>query len=261
MVALAQGPSAVFYNPASLVLTEGTAVSLNHTELYANINHEFVSLIHNVPGVGSFALNTTALYTDEMKVRTPLEPEGTGEYFRSSNYKVGLSYAWRLTGRVSFGASVNYIHLDYFKDFNANAFSVDISTLYRSRFRDFRVGMLISNFGSNVTVINETYPLPTKFEFGLGINAIERGDMELKVGASAAKPYNGSPKVKMGTEWNYDETFFVRAGYQPYHDSANLTFGSGVALDIGGTKLAVDYSLSRFQLLSMVHRVGLSMNF
>ncbi len=46
-----------------------------------------------------------------MKVRTPLQPDGTGETFYAGNYKFGLSYARFLTDRVTFGGTLNFVHM------------------------------------------------------------------------------------------------------------------------------------------------------
>lgn len=98
-----------------------------------------------------------------MAVRTPLQPEGTGETFVAANYWFGLSYSRTMSKYVSFGGTVNYIDMKLYDGFSAEAFSFDLGVLYKSEFRDFTFGMQISNFGSDVNFYNEAYPLPTHF--------------------------------------------------------------------------------------------------
>ena len=98
-----------------------------------------------------------------MAVRTPLQPEGTGETFVAANYRFGLSYSRTMSKYVSFGGTVNYIDMKLYDGFSAEAFSFDLGVLYKSEFRDFTFGMQISNFGSDVNFYNEAYPLSTHF--------------------------------------------------------------------------------------------------
>jgi hypothetical protein len=186
-----------------------------------------------------------------------LQPEGTGETFYAGNYRIGMSYARNLTDRVTFGGTVSYIGMSLYKDFSVSAVSVDIATMYVSDFRGFRFAMQISNFGSNVQYVNESYPLPTNFTFGLAMNAIEADDQTVMVTFSAQKPNEGAPLAQLGTEWNYQNMLFLRGGYRLNHAVANYTFGGGARIDVQGYSLRFDYSYSNFLLLGVAHRFGL----
>lgn len=259
-IAAVDGAEATYYNSAALPLIKGTDVVFNHTMWFAGINHEFFAVAHNFGDLGAVGVSLTGLYTDEMKVRTPLQPEGTGETFYAGNYRVGLSYSRYLTDRVTFGATVSYISMSLYSGFSANAFSIDIATLYVSDYRGFRFGMQIGNFGSNVQYVNESYPLPTNFVFGLAINAIDAESQKLLVSGSAVKPNEGQPMAQVGTEWNYENTFFVRAGYRLNHTVATYSFGGGVQLGVGQYRLRADYSYSNFLLLGAAHRFGVGIS-
>jgi hypothetical protein len=258
-VSVPSGAEATYYNPAALSWIGSTAVSLNHTALYASINHDFFAASHAFGALGTVALSVTALYTDEMAVRTPLQPDGTGETFRVFDYRVGLSYARNLTDRVSFGATVNYVDLALYSGFSTTALAVDIATLYVTEFRDFSFGMMISNFGSNVRFVNEDYPLPTAFTFGASINALEGADQRLLVSASAVKPNDGRPLAQLGAEWSYDDLLHLRAGYRPGHDVASYSFGGGLDLGLGARRMGVDYAYSDYDVLGVVHRISLGL--
>ena len=192
-----------------------------------------------------------------MDVRTPLQPDGTGETFYATNYRIGISYARYLTDRVSFGGTINYINMSLFSDFTADAVSLDIAVLYVTNFRGFRFGMKIANFGSEAKYVNESYPLPTNFTFGLSMNAIQGNDHKLLTSFSAIKPNDGQPLGQLGVEWNYRNLFFVRAGYRPNHDVATYSFGTGIQFNMHGRKLGFDYSYSDFALLGAAHRFGI----
>ena len=247
--------AAAYYNPAALALIDGMDVTFTHTEWFAGINHEYISVAQNFGRSGTFALSATGLYTNEMQVRTPLQPDGTGETFYAGNFRAGLTYSRSLTNRVTFGGTINYINVSLYDDFSEHAFSMDIASLYSTDYRGFAFGMKIANFGSNIKFVNESYPLPAFFEFGASMNAVEMGNQTMLVGFSAIKPNDGQPFGKFGVEWNAAGMLFIRGGYNIAHDTAEYTFGAGV--EWGGFR--VNYAFGNYRNIQPVHRFTLGM--
>ena len=260
-IAVVRGAEATYYNAAAMPWVKGTDMVFNHTVWFAGIKHEFAAATHNFEELGTLGLSVTALYTDKMAVRTPLQPDGTGETFYAGNYRFGLSYARFLTDRVSFGATFSYIRMALYDRFSVDAFSIDISTLYVSDFRGFRFGMQIANFGSEVQYVNEAYPLPTNFTFGLGMNAIDGDSQKLLVTGAAIKPNEGEPLAQVGLEWNYENMFFLRGGRRFNYSAATWSFGGGFALDLAGYGVRADYSYGTYTVLGGAHRFGLGISF
>lgn len=256
-ISVVKGAEATYYNPAALAWMRQTDVTFNHTEWFAGLNLEFAAISQPFGRVSTFGVSFTALYTDEMKVRTPLQPDGTGETFYAGAYRVGLSYSRFLTDRVTLGGTLNYTHLSLFSGFSANAISGDIGILYITHFRDFSFGVKIANFGSEVKFVNESYPLPGNFTFGLSMNVIDGDEQKLLVSFSAEKPNDGEPLGQLGVEWNWGNVFFVRAGYNLNHDVASYSFGGGLQSDLRGLNLRLDYGYSDFSLLGGAHRFGI----
>ncbi len=260
-IAVASGAEGAYYNPAALTRINRTDVVFTHSKWFAGINHEFTSVAQTIPELGTFAISMTALYTDKMNVTTPLQPDGTGETFYSGNYRFGISYARNLTDRVSFGGTVNYINLDLYRGFNAKAYSMDIGILYVTQFHGFRFGMKIANFGTDLKFVNEAYPLPTNFTFGISINALEFGNQKMLTSLSVVKPNDGKPLGQMGVEWNYRNIFFARCGYRINHNIATYSAGAGLQVSINDINVKIDYSLSNFDLLGVALRFGLVLSF
>ena len=260
-IAVVDGAEATYYNAAALARIKKAGVVFNHTSWFAGINHDFVAAAYTLGRHGTFGLSVTALYTDEMKVRTPLRPDGTGETFYATNLRAGITYARYLTDRVTLGGTINYINLSLYSDFSADAVSMDIAVLYVTHFRGFRFGMKIANFGSEIKFVHESYPLPTNFTFGLAMNAIESRDQKLLVSFSAVKPNDGQPLGQLGAEWGYQNLFFIRAGYRLNHDVATYSFGGGIQMNISDYNFRFDYSYSDFALLGVAHRFGVGFTF
>jgi hypothetical protein len=260
-LAVPNGAEATYYNPAALPWLERTDVVFNHTEWFAGVKHEFAAVARSFDDLGSFGLSVTALYTDEMKVTTPLQPEGTGETFYVGNYRFGFSYARFLTDRVSFGATVSYLNMKLYSDFTADAVSLDIAVMYRSDFRGFRFALEIANFGSNIKYVNESYPLPTNFQFGVAMNAIESEAQYVLVSAAAIKPNEGEPVAQVGGEWSYRNLLFLRGGYRFNYSAATYSVGAGFAVEISGFGVRADYAYNDYQTLGGSHRIGIGLAF
>ncbi len=257
-ITAANGAEAGYYNPAKLSRLTGSQFAISHTGWFAGVSHDFMAISHNFGRIGAFGLSITNFHTDPMKVRTPLKPEGTGETFRVDNYRGTISYSLILTDHVSFGANLHYIRLQLYDGFIQNEFATDLAALYRTYYRGFKFGLMVSNFGSSVTFVNEQYPLPVSFIFGTEINAIEKENQTLTVTLSGLKPNDSQTMVKSGLEWNYSNLFFLRAGYQFNHDSATYSTGMGVRAVIGERNMNADYSFSPYGKLGNVHRFGVS---
>ncbi len=260
-LAAADGAEATYYNVAVLPWLKGTQVAFDHTAWFASINHEFAAGTYNAGDFGTFGLSVTALYTDEMKVRTPLQPEGTGETFYAGNYRFGLSYARFLTDRVTLGFTVSYINMKLYEQFKADAMSLDLAVMYVSDFRGFRFALEIADFGSSIQYVNESYPLPTNFQFGMAMNAIDGDDQKLLVSFTAVKPNEGEPQAQVGGEWNFQRTFFLRGGYRLNYSTATYSVGGGVAFKVSGVALNADYAYSNYTTLGGSHRIGVGFTF
>lgn len=260
-LAAAEGAEATYYNVSALPWIKGIDVAFNHTSWFASINHEFAAATYNAGDFGTFGLSMTALYTDEMKVRTPLQPEGTGETFYAGNYRFGLSYARFLTDRVTFGLTASYLSMTLFKEFTADAIALDIAVMYVSDFRGFRFALAIANFGSNIQYVNESYPLPTNFQFGMAMNAIDGDDHKFLVSFTAVKPNEGEPQAQIGGEWNFQRTFFLRGGYRLNYSTATYSAGGGVAFNVSGIGMRADYAFSNYTTLGGTHRIGVGFTF
>jgi hypothetical protein len=259
-IAVVTGAEATYYNPAMLAWSKGVDVVFNHNKWFAGINHEFAAVAMDLNDIGVIGVSVTGLYTDEMKVTTPLQPEGTGETFYAGNYRFGLTYSRFLTDRVSIGVTASLVRMSLYKGFSSDAAALDIAAQYVSDFHGFRFGMQIMNFGTNVQYVNESYPLPTSFVFGFGINALQYEDQTVLLSFSAVKPNEGRPQAQLGLEWQYQKMFFLRGGYKLNHSVADYSFGGGVRLDLTGYDVRVDYSYSNYLLLGAAHRVGFGLH-
>ncbi len=255
------GAELVHYNVAALARLRRTSVSFSHTDWFADMNHEFLSVALPMGANSTAAFTITAFQTDEMIVRTPLQPDGTGETFYAGSYRFGIALARNLTDHVAVGVMATYIRVILHQDFAQDGFAGNFAVLYDTGVRNFRFGFQLSNFGSEIKFVNEAYPMPTNFSFGLSANAVEFTDQALLVSVSASKRNDGSPRGTIGGEYNYRDFVFLRAGYNIDDPVRSLALGAGLKFSLGSHGLNVDYSYNEFDLLGGAQRMSIGFQF
>jgi len=261
-VAISNDASAIFYNPAGLVTIGDWDALLTHIEYPADINYDFGGLAHRLTPNIALGVSFSNLYTDEIKVRTPLHPEGTGETFYSSDYTAALSYAQYLTDRFSFGLNFRYIGLNPMTgSFKKSTWAIDLGTLYQTGFKNFNIGIAIQSFGPNVQFINESYAIPTNFTVGIAADLLTTGPHNLTLASSWAKPAATEETANIGVEYTLNKIFTLRGGYKINYDAETWSLGAGVTLPLGGSILRVDYAYSDFGYLTNTQRFSLGIGF
>jgi hypothetical protein len=260
-ISVVDGAEGVYYNPAVIARLDGTEATFTYTKWFADINHEFLSISQKIGQIGTIGLSLTGVHTDEMIVRTPLQPDGTGETFYSGSLKAGITFARELTDHVSVGLTGNLIRTYLFRDFIENSYAGDIAVLYDVGVRNFRIGFKIANFGSSIKFVHESYPMPTFFSFGMSLNVIELSNQELLASLSATKPNDGSPQLASGIEYNFQKLFFIRGGYNFDDVVRTFAFGIGARFLFGGYQLNTDFSYNDFSDLGGVQRFSIGFRF
>jgi hypothetical protein len=259
-ISLADGAEATYYNQAALARVPGIDITFNHNFWFAGINHNFIAASVNLNKIGTIAASINALYTDQMEVRTPLRPDGTGETFYAYNYKIALSYSRYFTDRVTFGVSLGYIFSSLYKNFIAKAITFDFAAMYTSDFRNFKFAMQISNFGSELKYVNESYPLPTSFNFGASMDLIENNTYKLVASITGQKPNTGQPLLFSGLEAGFKNAFFIRTGYKFNHGVADYSLGVGTKWKVNKYDFKFDYSFSHYKILGSAHMIGVGIS-
>jgi hypothetical protein len=219
-------------------------------------------------------------------VTTVEEPEGSGETFTASSYCLALGYGRKLTDRFSVGISGKYIW-ERISEERASGFAFDFGTLFYTGFKSLRMGMNISNLGSEMKVDGpelgsyynpepgnpnydnvksklavDPYDLPLTFRLGLAYDLIETPESKLTVSMEAKHPNDNLQQASFGGEYIWREHFSLRAGYKFNYEEEGLTLGGGVKLKAGRkTNLDINYAWADFSRLQSVHRFSLGFEF
>ena len=261
-VAVAEGVSSLSYNPAGVLSITNYGFAATYTKWFADIQHSFIGVAMNIEDVGVVGVSVTMLATDDMEVTTPALPDGTGEFFRASDYAFGLSFARKISGDFSVGITAKYIKSYLYNTVvGASTFAFDIGTLYDIPVLRTRLGMSLNNLGGDVTFINEPYSLPTALRFGAQVTVFEEADHKVQTTFQIARPNDADEQYNAGIEYLVYETVALRAGYKFAYDAENITAGLGVKLSALGLQGQLDYGFNNFRWLPGTHSFSLELQF
>lgn len=280
--------TSIYWNPSGTANIATNEAFFNHTELFADVNHDFAAFATNISGLGTLGAFVSVLSMDDMKVRTITNPEGTGELFTYSTLVMGVNYSKYLTDNFSIGFNAKYISENLW-NMSSQGFAIDIGTLYKIPIlNELRIASSISNFGTkmqisgrDVTVIyaagagNENlinsnieldkFDLPLIFRFGISADVIKASTTRLTLGVDAIHPNDNTEYINTGAELAWNEIVFLRGGYNSLFEvdtEKGLTLGFGLNYRIMEMlKVKVDYAYQDFGRLKSVHYFSIGVTF
>jgi hypothetical protein len=208
--------------------------------------------------------------------RTSIQfPDGTGEKASASSFVIGLSYARALTDRFSIGGNVKYVQEGIWHS-TASGYAFDIGLLYKTFFKNIRIGMSISNFGSRMQMdgrdmqvqhdidqsvagnnpnINghldtDAFPMPVLFRVGLSSNItkdiLDISGTDWIVAVDAVHPSDNNEYVNAGTELAlFNRLIALRGGFRQYlldDREGGLTLGIGLQFESGYGQIGIDFA-------------------
>ena len=260
--AIANDVSAVYYNPAGLTQIFSREAMFTHIDYPADINFEFAAIaIPWEAASGVIALAFYNLNSGEIPLTSYNNPDGTGEMFFANDYAITFTYSRSLTEHFSLGTTFKAIG-EYYDNESATGWAADVGTIYDTGYRGFKIAMSIVNFGPDMKMVQQTYPLPINFKFGSSFNFIENPEHLATFSLEGAHPSDNLEQYNAGIEYWFQEKFSLRVGNRFNYDTDGFTAGAGLKWPFGETtELRVDYSYQDFGYLREVHRFSLAVAF
>lgn len=268
----------IFGNPASIADIRGFDVQVNALKWVADIGHQSVAVAANIGDVGVVGVSLAMLdYGDIPETinsaigASGTTPVVTGNTFGANDIAAGVSYARRITDKLSVGGNVRWMR-QTIAELSMTNWSVDFGTMYHTGFRSLRIAVTARNFGpdSRFAGWSEEYQtesdnvrLPLDFRAGMAMDFLddEQSPHLLTIVVEGDHPNDGKEKFHLGASYCFDNTFFLRAGYKFNYDVQKFTFGAGVSYPIGGALGTINYAYVDFGELTQVHMFSLGFAF
>lgn len=263
VIASVDDVSAAYYNPSGLLHIERFDAIVSQTEYPEDISVSFAGFAARLSPNDVLAASAVVLESGEMKVRTVLQPEGTGQTFRTLDMAVGLSYARFITDRLRAGLTGRFIRMQPVTGmFDEKSWALDVGIQYDTGltgiFDGLVIGMTVTSFGPQIAFVRETYGLPLTYRVGLSKPLSLGGAGNLLTAVNWSKAMDASEQARVGLEYSYRDAFFVRGGYKfAAETEQSWSGGFGVAVPIKDIGFRLDYAYSDFGMLGEQHRVTL----
>ena len=252
---MAADPSATYYNPAALSLTENAQLMLMHKEWIQGVKTEFIS------GTTAFdrlrlgiGLNETSI--DDIEVRTV--PGPPLETFTARNAAIGLSASYQLDPAWSVGVTGKFLYEKIYA-YDASGYGIDFGTVYTTPWK-IRLGAAVANLGSMNALEYQASTMPTTIRGGASYaTPVESLDGMLTLSSDVVSfTAEGTTHLHLGGELEFSHAFSLRAGYQTGYDAKNFSAGAGVRYGL----LQFDYAFVPFkEELGSTHTISLGIQF
>jgi len=271
--------NAVLGNPAALANVEHFDLQLNRVSWIADLTHQSAVFAANLGGFGVVAVSVVTLDYGEMAetVNNFLETENrteavvTGRFFSARDLAAGLSYARRITDRLSIGGNARWLRQEI-AELSMSNWSLDFGTMYYTGFKSLRLAMTARNFGPDAHLVgwSEEYQaepddirMPIDFRVGVAMDFLnkENGPHLMTVVLEGDHPNDGQEKLHLGVDYTLEDKVSLRGGYKFNYDEQSFTFGAGVNHALRGSKVEVNYAYVDFGALKQVHMFSFGLAF
>jgi hypothetical protein len=284
-VAVANDPSALYWNPAGIASIQRQEMQFTHIEWPADIRYEHFAHVRPVRRLGGSIGTQVGLLSTEIEETTELQPFGTGRTFVYSDFLVGIAYARRWTDKLLVGVGAKYLRENLGKSVGnptTSAVLFDIGSIYYLGLGSVRVATSLSNFSPELkpggsypsvgadgvagTADDEErsydgFDAPTIFRYGIAFEPIENSTQRLTASLEANQPADNAQAVKAGVEWAWLGRLALRTGYNFNADALKFSAGAGVNAELGGWRGTLDYAYTDGGFLGPINRVTLGLRF
>ncbi len=286
------GIEAVHYNPAGLAWGgKQSEAMFSHMSYIADIGVDYIGVSSSFSGLGTLALTIKSLSIGTIDVTTELSPDGNGETFSPQFTTVGLTYSNAMTDRISIGLTVNLIS-EQIDRASSNGIGFDFGVQYKNfaNVGGLDLGVAIKNVGpamqydgpgllrrgqvDDVTRSSSYYALtaakaelPSVIELGFAYKLTVSEQSNFNVSSIFQNQNLSDDEYKFGGEFVWDNTFFVRGGYNvsqnSYVDSYifGATVGAGISQNFDGLDFTFDYAYRDVQFFDANHVFSVKLGF
>lgn len=283
-IADSKDASSLFWNPALAAQMGQNQFFLGHTAYFTDISLNYGAYVHRYRNM-AFGASLTYLDSGEMEETTEFQPFGTGRTFRTIHMAAGLTFAQELTSLFSYGLTLKYLD-ERIEEITTRTAVVDVGFFYRVGNTGLRFAVGINNFGFDASPGGETrrrpgphedvatdddgfivfddfeeISPPTTFNLGAAYDLYQSELVNVIITGQVINPNDNAERFSLGTELQFMQQFYARAGYEFGVDEIYLpNFGVGFNLPVQRYSLGLDYGFAARERLGVLHRFSLKFN-
>jgi tetratricopeptide (TPR) repeat protein len=262
--ALAQDPTAVFWNPAGLEYIKQQSATFFHTTLFEDSHYDFAAYAYPTLDLGSFGIGIGRIGVSGIDGRD-INGDQT-KIFEYSEYQAFFSYAKTLPWYgITPGITIRWLRMGFTNIGNDSdaGIAADIGVMYRPDWignafiQDWSFGLNIKNVFKpqlKAGIAVDEYPLTAKLGIMKTIRLGQGGAFNVLLDLDHSQKRD--MKFRFGTEYDFSDMGRVRIG----HNGAALTFGLGGKYDM----FEIDYGYNAMEysdVFSATHRISVTVNF
>jgi hypothetical protein len=259
-VGLSNDESALYYNPAGLVQTEGRRFFTTYNNYLADIQFGFLGYVH--PYSENLKLGASICYFNYGSfVKTDGQGANLGT-FGASDFAFALSISRSVNANFSLGGTGKFIY-EKFDVYSSDALAMDVGALYISKDGHTHIGGVAQNLGVQLQGATESHKDQLSALVKVGLSHQLR-ELPLIFAADVAKPFDNDVYFNLGGEITALRPLYLRVGWSSFgknyktdSDKDNL---AGFAAGFGVTwkVYRFDYAFSSYADLGGVHKISIS---
>lgn len=264
MVSIAEDPTALFFNPATISIAPEKNISVTFLKHVLDINSGNITYLGEDEDFGSYAL--AAAYTNYGSFDYRDKNGAENGTFGAADFSLGATYSNELDSNLYYGVTAKFVFFTL-EELSTSALALDAGLYYQMADNRTSLGVSLLNVGAQLSKLgNETYDLP--LDLRAGVSHRLRG-LPLLVNFSfhhlTDKTNNFFDKFKsfsLAGELYLGKYIRARLGYdnQIRNTSGNADKGmTGLSGGFGIITQAVDidYGYSQYGSSASLHRFSL----
>lgn len=286
---LSEDVTNMYWNPAGIALTtDRMQAAFSYNNWIANIKQNAVAVSYNLEDIGTVGVGVMTfgisgipadrdVYPLNAALQAQQQDQATSDTYDYLDLVAQVSYARYVSEKLSLGATFKFIN-EKIDDRNASTVAVDFGSVYHIGTMGWSLGARISNLGGDIKFYDFAHPLPLTFSIGSSMTPLSFDNHSFMIAVDAVKPQDGQQYYFTGVEYNFDQIFFLRAGWKYNYSNFGLagngsdegtslrapiqtslekgSVGAGVLIK-GEYTMSLDYAYTIFQILDSVHRLSL----
>ena len=254
-----------YWNPAGLAWIENKQATATYLNYLLDIQSGYLGYVQPYRNMGVFGITVQYMNFGDFD-KTDDSGNRIGS-FGANDFALGLSYGRVLTDRMSVGASVYPLIRESIDEYSsvAMAFSFGFQHYFPVE-AGLTVGASVQNVGTTLSGFTDNHKddLPLNVKLGGGLRLAH---LPVLLAFDINKSIDQNIRFNLGGEFSSNDMLFIRAGYRfntsdlkigtSKDDYVGITGGFGFSLQ----SYTVDYALSSFGELGLVHRVTIGTAF